>query len=249
MGRALLALEVCADRGECGVRELARELGVSPSTAANLLGGLERLRLLQRTSDRRYRLGWRAAALGRVLSEGFRPAALAEGVLAQLVEVTGETAHFATLEGTEVVYLAKVEGRHAVRVASRVGMHVPAHATACGKALLAFDGAAREAVLRGRPKALTPHTIVRAGELRAQLEEVRVEGIALEMEEVQLHGACVGAPVIAPDGQPPRYAISVSGPRGRIAENLPALRHAMAQAAAQLSAQLYGRPDAQPKAA
>lgn len=249
LGRALRALEVCAERGECGVRELARTLDVSPSTAANLLAGLERLHLLQRTSTRRYRLGWRAASLGTILSEGFRPAAIAEDVLEGLAERTGETAHFATLEGTEVVYLAKVEGSHAVRLESRIGMHVPAHATACGKALLAFNEAAMEAVLRGRPKALTPHTIVRASELRSHLATVRADRIAVDLEEVQLHGACVGAPVLAPGEEPPRYAFSVSGPRERIVEELSALSSAVSDAAADLAARLYGHDDARQEAA
>jgi DNA-binding IclR family transcriptional regulator len=243
LARAIRVLEDFAHQDECGVRELARSLEVSPSTAYHLLAGLERLGLLQRTADRRYRLGWRAAALGSALSKGFRPAELAEEVLAELARETGETAHLGILQGTEVVYLAKVEGHHAVRLASQVGQRFPAHATACGKALLAFDDTAAEAVVaRGLP-ALTAHTLTDESALRAELADVRAGALARDSEEIELHAACAAVPVLPHGAEPVRFALSVSGARPRIEESLPMLEAALRRAAGALARRLYGDDD------
>jgi DNA-binding IclR family transcriptional regulator len=237
--RALLVLEGFAEREEWGVRELSRRLEVSPSTASHLLAGLERLGILQRTTDRRYRLGWRAGVLGPILAAGFRPGELAAGVVAELARRTGETAHLGTLSGDDVVYLAKVEGRHAVRIASRLGQRFPAAVTACGKALLAYDAVAADRVLAGPLPALTAHTITEPDALRAELAAIRAGALARDVEEIELHAACAALPVLAPDGTA-QFALSVSGPRDRIAENLAVIGPALAAGAAELADRLHG---------
>lgn len=240
LARALQALEGFVHRDVCGVRQLARDLDISPSTAAHLLTGLERLGMLQRTDDRRYRLGWRAAALGSVLAAGFRPAELAAEVLSQLAGETGETAHLASLHGTDVVYLAKVEGRHAVRLASQVGQRFPAHATACGKALLAFDRAAADAAIARGLRALTEQTVTDEAALRAQLDAIRAGGLARDREEIELHAACAALPVLPRADEPVRLALSVSGARPRIEQSLPMLEAALRRATVALSERLHG---------
>jgi len=59
--------------------------------------------------------------------------------LTELFQATGETVHLAVLHGSDVVYLAKLYGRRQVRSPSRIGGRAPAHCTAVGKALLAYD--------------------------------------------------------------------------------------------------------------
>lgn len=237
--RALLVLEGFADREEWGVRELARSLAVSPSTASHLLAGLERLGVLQRTPARRYQLGWRASILAPILAAGFRPGELAADVVGELAGRTGETAHLGTLSGDDVVYLAKVEGRHAVRIASRLGQRFPAAATACGKALLAYDDAAAERALARPLPPLTEHTITDPGLLSTQLAAIRAGALARDVEEIELHAACAAMPVLAPDGTA-RFAVSVSGPRDRIEENLTVIGPALEAAASDLAARLHG---------
>lgn len=248
LARPLTVLEAFGRQDEWGVRELARELGWSPSTLHHAVRSLERVGLVERTQDRRCRLGWRAGRLGSVMSQAFRPARLATEVLETLALTTGETAHAGTLVGSELVYLAKVEGHHAVRLASKVGQRFPAHATACGKALLAHDPAAAEAVLAGELVALTPRTITRPRALAAELELIRAGGLARDREEIEPHSACAAVPVATPEGEPVRYAISVSGPRERIEETLPALESALRIAAVALAQRLYGI-EARPQAA
>ena len=54
-------------------------------------------------------------------------------------QVTGETVHLAVLQGDELVTILKREARHAVRVdTGTLGKSNAAHATATGKAILAW---------------------------------------------------------------------------------------------------------------
>jgi DNA-binding IclR family transcriptional regulator len=147
------------------------------------------------------------------------------------------------LQSTEVVYLAKVEGHHAVRLASAVGQRFPAHATACGKALLAYDPAAADAVIARGLQALTPHTLTDERALRAELADVRAGALARDSEEIELHAACAAVPVLPHGDEPVRFALSVSGARPRIEDSLPMLDAALRSAAGALARRLYGDDD------
>ena len=55
---ALRLLGCFADREECGISELSRELGISKASVARIVAALERGRFLSRNPDTgRYRLG------------------------------------------------------------------------------------------------------------------------------------------------------------------------------------------------
>lgn len=247
--RAITVLETFGAQDEWGVRALARHLGLSPSSVFRVLCGLHRAGLVQRSTEGRYRLGWRAGSLAVTLTHGFRPAELAGEVLEELAARTGETAHLGSLHGREVVYLAKVEGHHAVRLASRVGQRFPAYATGCGKALLAFDPAATEAVLMDGLVPLTPHTITEEAFLLSELADIRAGALARDNEEIELHAACAAIPVFPPEGGPVRYALSVSGPRERIESTLPLLERSLRAAGTELAGRLHGLENDRPAAA
>jgi DNA-binding IclR family transcriptional regulator len=101
-------------------------------------------------------------------------------------------------------------------IRSRVGGRVPAYATAGGKAVLAHSS--DEAVQRAIPttfEPLGPGTVADERALRKQLELVRVNGYAHEVEESNPGVECVACPLLRADGTP-IAAISLSGPAGRI---------------------------------
>ncbi len=62
-------------------------------------------------------------------------------LLRNLVESTGETAHYAVYEDGHSMYVEKVDGLHPIRAYTKVGGRSPAYATATGKALLAWRDA------------------------------------------------------------------------------------------------------------
>ncbi|MFG2044920.1 IclR family transcriptional regulator [Dactylosporangium sp. NPDC048998] len=209
-----------------GVSELARRSSMSKSTAFRLLGVLERNGVVERVGSN-YRLGARLHSLGIQVytPEGERLRDLLTPFLADLYELTHETVHLAMLDGPDVVYLAKLFGHRPVPSPSKVGGRVPAHRTAVGKALLAFDPAATDLIASMPLTGLTPFTLTDHGALLKELAAVRQDGIAFDRQEARIGLTCVAAPVFGPSGVP-IAGLSVSGATGRFvpAEHAVALR-------------------------
>jgi DNA-binding IclR family transcriptional regulator len=78
---------------------------------------------------------------------------------------------------------------------SAVGRRLPAHCTAVGKVLLAgLDRAGLDAVLaKGDLPGMTPESITDPDLLRAHLEGVRAEGVAVDIGESDSAMRCVAA--------------------------------------------------------
>lgn len=161
--------------GTVGVTELARGLGVAPSTTYRLLSTLTAHGFATRLPDeRRYRRGPALLRLGgrQRVGEYVRLREVAHPLLERLADRTGETTHLAVLDGLDVVGIDHVEGSQALVVRHPVGSRVPAHATAVGQALLAYQPEAAEAVVGAGLTALTGDTIADPDRLARTLEEV-----------------------------------------------------------------------------
>lgn len=102
-------------------------------------------------------------------------------LLETLADRFGETAHYAVLDGREVVYRAKADPpTGTVRLTSTVGGRNPAHATGVGKALLAHELGTLDAVRQWIGEAplerRTPRTLCTAEELHRELRATRERG-------------------------------------------------------------------------
>jgi DNA-binding IclR family transcriptional regulator len=185
-----------------------------------LLAPLRDARLVELAPDSgRYRLGPRCAYLGEIYLDRLDLRTLAHGVLQQMVEQTGETAHIVTFDFPEMVYIDKVEGASTVRMFSRIGSRQPAHCTAVGKAFLAFSAEqTTERVIAAGLPSRTPNTIVDPEELRLELARVRERGWALDDVENETELRCIGAPVFNHSNQVVA-AVSISGPAARVSRD------------------------------
>jgi DNA-binding IclR family transcriptional regulator len=199
-----------------GVSQMAQSLDLPRATVYRLLKTLAQQEWVIQ-EDKTYRLSFRLAGLFHGAGAGAE-AALAERItplLHQLVNETGETAHFAVLDGDRVVYLAKVDSPHPIRMFSQTGWRGPLHATGVGKVLLA---SAEEPLLSRICEAglerFTPNTIVEKEKLRTELAQIRKQGYAVDAEELIDGLTCVAVPV--PGGEQVRGAISVAGPTARL---------------------------------
>ncbi|MFC9842820.1 IclR family transcriptional regulator [Streptomyces sp. NPDC060223] len=216
--KAISLLIAFGDRASSGVgvSELARRAQLSKSTAYRVLGMLERNGVVERVGTD-YRLGERLHHLGRAVYapgyDGIRDRLLP--FLTDLYELTRQTVHLAVLHGTDVVYLAKLYGHRPAPVPSRIGGRLPAHATAVGKVLLAYDSAAAVQVTSAPLQRFTEHTITDAEELTAELHRIRCEGVGYDNQESQLGLNCVAVPVLGHGGRAVA-AVSVAGRCGEI---------------------------------
>lgn len=237
LGKVMSVLEAfSADDTGVGFTELQRRTGLPKATLHRIAGDLVAARLLTRV-DGAFHLGSHLFELGMRASVERTLLEVATPFLEDLYERTRETVHLGLREGAEVVYVAKVGGHRQARSPSRVGGRLPLHATAIGKALLAWaDEEDRVGVLTAPLERRTARTITAPGRLREQLDQVRETGVAFEYEEGALGLVCVAAPVLDAADRPVA-AISVAGAisRFRPSDHAASVRAAAAGIAATLA--------------
>ena len=220
-------------RPDLGVSELAAELGMHKSTVSRLLATLERRGLVRREGER-FAPGPELARLGTLAIRGLTLAGVAREPLELLAQRTGETVNLAVRDGAQALNVLQVNATHFVGVTDWTGRAAPLHATANGKALLAFGGASAA----GRLTRLTRSTIVDRRTLRTELERTRDAGFAIAVEELEVGLHAVAAPVFDAAGTCVA-AVSVSGPAYRLPEaRLPELGELCIAAGADVSARL-----------
>jgi len=119
-----------------------------------------------------------------------------ESILKELTLKTGETSHFAKLDGGNVLCLVKVESSQPIRMYSAIGMQLPAYGTGLGKALI--SDMTKEQIMELYPDGLNPmteNTITDFDLLYSQIETIRETGFAFECEESNSGVRCIAVPV------------------------------------------------------
>ena len=195
------ALRVCelfdGERAELSLSEIARALGSRPGSVYPIVYTLTEFGYLDRDPDtKRFRLGLKFLALANHILSSLDIRDKAKPVLRELARDLQVNAHLAVLYEGEVLYLDREEAAPSVVIPSVIGRRVPAHCTALGKALLAYEpGAVDRLVQAGELPKLTPRTITEPEALQEELGRVRRLGYAVDDEEFHLGNFCVAAPV------------------------------------------------------
>src|SRR5215470_3023600 len=128
------------DEVDIGISDLARRLGIAKSTAHRLAVTLVSEGLLEQDRDSgKYRLGVALFRLGALVRRRMEVSNEARPFLYELRAKTNESVHLAILDGTDIMYVYNLEGTHAIRMRSDIGVRKPAHCTAEGQAILAFQ--------------------------------------------------------------------------------------------------------------
>lgn len=238
--RALLLLETIAEAGgEAALSDLAARTGINISTCHHLLNTLIGRGFASKVRGKRlYALGNRILSLGQACLQADLPTR-AQPFIERLSRSTGETIHLAALQGDLIATLVKREGRHAVRVdTGPVGKTDAPHATASGKAMLAWLPEDEIRRITGDMPVFTEHTITDFAVLIEELRQVRRNGYALDREEFQPGVICVGAAIRDHAGTVVA-AVSASMPSMRAGEtHLAMVRDEVMAAARALSAEL-----------
>ena len=196
--RALRILTVLQGGRRMSLGEIAAAIDLAPSTVHGLVRTLLAHGMVQQEIDSgRYRLGPATLRLGNVYLDTLelrsRVAIWAEG----LARRTGCAVRTAVLLFDEVVVVAHEPRPDGTRQMPEVGIVIPAHASALGKALLAFQSDYKADELRS----MTGETIIDSAVLADQLEQIRSSGIATEVEEAVLGECAAAAPVFDSSGE------------------------------------------------
>ncbi|WP_372624658.1 IclR family transcriptional regulator [Falsiroseomonas sp.] len=212
--RAERLLDVVAHHHPKGITlaRLAPAVRLHRSTAFTLLSSMVVLGLLEAPTDGAgYRLGVKHLARGLAVQRGLGLMTCAGDALRALCRATGETVNLAVPQHDAALIVESIEGTHAIRATGYIGTASPYHATACGKAILAFLPDAECAALLAAPlHAFTQYTITDAAALRAELTRIRSLGWAIDTEEHEPGGICVARPVMDAAGRV-CGAVSVAG--------------------------------------
>ena len=149
LDRGLAVLEFLARRGEARLAELAKEMGTSRTTMFRVLETLRARGFAEHdAASHTYRLGPGARLLAAQATRSLITQ-LAEPVMAELRNETGETINLVGVHGGRLVYEAVLEGGYALRNLPSLGQTVAAHCSALGKAVLALSPPAMCDVLLG----------------------------------------------------------------------------------------------------
>ncbi|MGB3828316.1 MAG: IclR family transcriptional regulator [Ornithinimicrobium sp.] len=234
--RALSVLTVLARVGESGVTEIARELGVHKSTVFRLVATLEAHDLVEQHLDRgKYRLGVGVLRLAGATNARLDVVQEARPIARDLAASTGETVNLAILSETSALYVDQVAGPSGIQPHNWVGQRIPLHATSNGKVLLSELDATELSTHVPRLPGYTDRTITSRAQLRGQLVEVRQQGFAVAIDELEVGLTAVAAPVRDAYGDL-IASLSVSGPSFRLGnERIAALVPVVVSAARDIS--------------
>lgn len=215
-GRVLDALKLLADHPRAvRLDEFARELGAPKSTTHRVLLTLRRAGFAEQDEEGRYLLSMEFLRLAFRHYEALDDRNIVQSTLEALSNGFGETAYYARLDRSEVIYLAMVNAPGYLHTAALVGARQPAHRTALGKALLARTLPDRAAVdrfvdLYGPLKGSTENSLTNAAALDRDLRATRSRGYAIDNEENEAGVVCIAFPVFLGPQSAPAGAISVA---------------------------------------
>lgn len=203
--------------GRLGVSELSARLGLAKGTVHGLLRTLQQHGLVEQHADSdKYQLGPALLQLSNRFLDlnELRSRSLAWSEL--LATRAQEAVRVGAPHGESVLVIHHVFRPDSSLQILEVGALLPLHATALGKAVLAYlENDVRADVLSDTFPKLTGRTLVTPAELREEVEAIRGRGYAIEREEAVLGEAGVAAPVFDRRAEPVG-AIGVAGPVERI---------------------------------
>jgi IclR family pca regulon transcriptional regulator len=205
--RGLAILSAFRGRPLVGVSELAREIGLSRSTAHRYIATLADLGYLdQDAATLKYRLGPRVLDLGFSAINSMDLREVAAPHLQALSDETGHTVNMAVLDGADIVYIERCRtsqrGQRDIDLNLHIGSRLPAYCTSMGKVLLAgLREDEQRAVLRRVDFAQRgPNTLVEAEDLLRELRRVERAGLAVNNEELAYGLRSIAAPVRSQPG-------------------------------------------------
>lgn len=190
-----------------GVSELAREVGLSRSTAHRYVSTLAKLGYLhQDAQTHKYRLGPRVLDLGFSALNSMELREVAAPHLRELSDRSGYTVNMAVLDGLDIVYIERCRsariGQREIDLNLHVGSRLPAYCTSLGKVLLAYlsQDEREQALAQIDFTRRGPNTLLSKTALATELQQVRNDGFAINNEELAYGLRSIAAPIFAHDG-------------------------------------------------
>jgi DNA-binding IclR family transcriptional regulator len=202
--RAIRVLFALQGARRMTLSELAGRLELPPSTVHGIVRTLvAQGMVVQEHGFGRYQLGPAVLRLGNVYLDTLELRSKAIPWAEDLARRTGCAVRTGVLLLDDVVIIHHEPRPDGSRQMPEVGIVIPAHASALGKAILAFDDEAASRILAAAPlRSMTGETITSLIDLKQQLADIGSTGLAREQEEAVLGECAIAGPVLDVSGAP-----------------------------------------------
>lgn len=229
---------------ELGVTEIAKALGLHKSTVHRTLITLENRGFVQKNeSNERYWLGVKLYALGMMVGDNLPLTHIIKPFAEKLSEKFALTVNVSVLDYKnsdypKTILILKEEPEGEMKVNPKLGSSSESHYSAVGKCLLAYVD--KEVLDKFKDKKLpvyTSNTIDSWDKLNEKLSLVRMNGYAIDDEEVELGFTCVASPIIDKSDNA-IAAISISGKTDEVKANFEKIVREVKNTASQISSLL-----------
>ncbi|WP_439123417.1 IclR family transcriptional regulator [Marivita sp.] len=225
VGKALAVLDHIASYGRpVRFSEVLTDSDLPKATLYRFVQTLTNQGMLQYDPERQtYAPGLRLVRLAHAAWAQSSLAPVARPHIDALSAETGETVHLAQLDHAQVLYVDKRNAHNPVEMFSQAGKVGPAYCTGVGKAMLAFlpDPELQTALAQQSWHRFTATTHGSPESLRADLADIRTEGLSFDREEHETGIVCVAVPILNSQKRP-LGALSITGTTRRT--NLDALK-------------------------
>ena len=221
IARALSILEYLAkEKSEASVAEIADDFQYPKNSVYRIIKSLEHHGYVEEF-QRKYHATPRLLYLGYA---GMRNKGIIENsldVMHALRDEVNETIMIGTLLGNQIVIIEQLPSFQYVKFTTEIGKRVTIHASAPGKAILAFLPPEEQEKILDQIKftRYTDHTIPSKNAMLQELDTVRELGYAIDDGEEDQEAHCIGCPIFDYRGHP-IAALWAVGPEFRLVSAL-----------------------------
>ena len=186
----------------CGITDLSVRSGLNKSVVHRIMDTLLYNGLVEKDPETsRYRLGWGLYTLGQKVPQQNHLYNLSINYLIELNKAVGTTVNLGVLRGRESVIISKIDSSardQVMRIATQVGEPEIAYATALGKMIMSDIDDEQIRHLFGADfkfVKMTENTVGSVDQLLERIAEVRVNGYAMDKEELAIGLICIAMPI------------------------------------------------------
>jgi DNA-binding IclR family transcriptional regulator len=200
--RAIRILTALQGARRMTLSELAGRLELPPSTVHGIIRTLVgHGMVVQEHGSGRYQLGPAVLRLGNVYLDTLELRSKAIPWAEDLARRTGCAVRTGVLLLDDVVIIHHEPRPDGSRQMPEVGIVIPAHTSALGKAILAFDDdAAARMLSTPQLRSMTGETITSPIDLKQQLADISATGLATEQDEAVIGECALAGPVFDASG-------------------------------------------------
>jgi DNA-binding IclR family transcriptional regulator len=199
VSKALRVLKmICNSSRNPGISEIAATLSLAKSTTHGILAALETTGwVLRDPITRKYTCGHAVKDLAGRANVRIALVDQARPFLEKLGKELDEDIFLGICTGYQLLILDQVESSKELKIRARPGTRISKFAGAAGKIFMAYhEPQVVKEILQKEPMPVfTPHSITDPNRYLAELEKVRVSGIAKDMEEYLPNVWAVAVPI------------------------------------------------------